>query len=172
MRKCEMQPCMIQDYEFNHCLFQNKCWLYYPDHHNANELVFDEVDLTVRFTSEREYRHYTQRIFQLKHLIVRRLRRGNSPIFSSMIVSRQVNLAQSFIGQISIGQIMVLRTTLNRFYSYSVMFVSAVHSICSMVPLSFTVVQVTATPAPFDSHINLIVSLFDRDWSIRYICFS
>ncbi|CAF1432446.1 unnamed protein product [Adineta steineri] len=47
----------------------NKCWLYYPDYDNASELTYDDVDLKVVFTSERQYRHYTQRKFELINLL-------------------------------------------------------------------------------------------------------
>ncbi|UJR38381.1 hypothetical protein I4U23_031051 [Adineta vaga] len=45
-----------------------KCWLYYPDYQNASELLYDSVNLKVVFLSERPYRHYTERKFELIHL--------------------------------------------------------------------------------------------------------
>ncbi len=49
---------------------QNKCWLYYPDYQIESELRFDDVDLKVTFVSERQYRYYTQRKFELINLTV------------------------------------------------------------------------------------------------------
>ncbi|CAF4303089.1 unnamed protein product [Rotaria socialis] len=49
-------------------LTQNKCWLYYPDYQNDSEIKFDDVDLKVTFISDRQYRYYTQRKFELINL--------------------------------------------------------------------------------------------------------
>ncbi|CAF2242192.1 unnamed protein product [Rotaria magnacalcarata] len=46
----------------------NKCWLYYPDYQNDSEIIFDDVDLKVTFVSDRQYRYYTQRKFELINL--------------------------------------------------------------------------------------------------------
>ncbi|CAF0944826.1 unnamed protein product [Rotaria sordida] len=46
-----------------------KCWLYYPDYQNESEITFDDVDLKVTFVSDRQYRYYTQRKFDLINLL-------------------------------------------------------------------------------------------------------
>ncbi|CAF4693516.1 unnamed protein product, partial [Rotaria sp. Silwood1] len=46
-----------------------KCWLYYPDYQTESEITFDDVDLKVTFVSDRQYRYYTQRKFELINLL-------------------------------------------------------------------------------------------------------
>ncbi|CAF2946591.1 unnamed protein product [Rotaria sp. Silwood2] len=46
----------------------NKCWLYYPDYQYESEITFNDVDLKVTFVSDRQYRYYTQRKFELINL--------------------------------------------------------------------------------------------------------
>ncbi len=73
-RLMEKGSVRIKSFEIFYSIFvlnlQNKCWLYYPDNEYGKELTFNDVDLKVSFVSDRQYRHYTQRRFDLIHLSV------------------------------------------------------------------------------------------------------
>ena len=125
---------------------QSKCWLYYPDDENQDDLHFDDIHLQVTFLSEKQHRHFTERRFQLTHLLViANSLVQNYPSLSVQCVHlRQGNHVPLFTGPISNGQTMVLPKVPSHSLSCCVPYAIVARSIQITVHPSFTVVQVKA----------------------------